>query len=127
MKTNNISSPSPGWFLIEGTIPTSVMTESGHYVTGSSILLPVGVNQITPADLVAIAITAAGDCPAKPALVKALEALTGTGEPAGKIGRKRSPKEEAGQPSEEQVVYPMPPVERFLGILRDDTTEGGAE
>ena len=122
MKTNNISSPAPGWFLVEGTVPTSVMTESGHYVTGSSILLPVGVNQITPADLVAIAITAAGDCPAKPALVKALEALTVTSEP---VKRKRSPKEEAGQPSEEQVSAPALVSE--LPLSETPTTEGGAE
>ncbi len=122
MKTTNITTPAPGWFRINGLVPSSVLTESGHYVTGDSILIPVGQHHITPAQLVAIAITAVGDAPAKPALVKALEALTGTAEP---VKRKRSPKEETGQPSEDQVGEPA--VASTELPLAEVTTEGGAE
>ena len=118
MNTENITSPAPGWFRIEVT-PTSVLLDSGHYVVGESILLPVGPNHITPADLISMAISAAGRA-AIPGLIKSLEAVMG--EP---VKRKRSPKEEAGQPSEEQVPAPAPVSE--LPLAETPTTEGGAE
>ena len=128
MNTEHITSPAPGWFRVEVT-PTSIMTEAGHFVVGESILIPVGPNQITPADLISMAISAAGRA-AIPDLIKSLEALI---EPADETAkRKRASKSEAGKPSTEQVPAPIPPLLQIDGegnvtLATISTTEGGAE